>query len=312
MSIYLNNPWKPVRHDIFRNDKWANELYELGYKIINKVNNNDIVSLLNLFNETHTLKNDEGGMFYSVYSQDIEYRRKIHNEIHKILMLYLQEHFQNFKVMINSFVVKLSGPDSEFYLHQDTTGLDEWKFSPLNLWIPLIEVNEQNGCLGIIEKSHHFFSPYRSISFPAPFDNIQGTVKQYLKPVSMTAGEVLVFDNRMLHNSYKNISGTTRVAVICGLFPKDAKLITCHKPEYKCGGKVELIEHDDDFLLTYPKFLINCQDRPHVGKSIGWVDDNYYEISKSDFLQLCEKNNLKKTFEFTSEQITCNMIAEPK
>jgi hypothetical protein len=136
-------------------------------------------------------------------------------------------------------------------------------------------------------------------------------VKQYLQPLKMRQGEALIFDNRMMHHSYKNLSGSTRVAVICGLFPQDAVLTTCHKPEYTCGGKVELIEHDDDFLLTYPKFLINCQDRPNVGKSIGWVDDPYYEIGEAEFLQLCAKHQLKKVTERAEGQTNCKMIGEP-
>lgn len=312
MSIYLNNPWHPQQHSVIKEDSLKETIHQKGFDIQAFLSDDQLADLMAVFNEHHSWDEDKGGMFYSVYSRDLAYRKEIHEKIGAVLAPLLAKHFQNYKVMINSFVVKLSGPESEFYLHQDTTGLDEHKFSPLNLWIPLVDVDEEKGCLGVIEKSHHFFTPYRSISFPAPFDHIQSTVKQYLQPVRMKAGEALIFDNRVLHHSYKNLSGKTRVAVVCGLFPKEAELITCHKSEYKCGGEVELIAHDDDFLLKHPKFLIDCQDRPGTGHSLGFVEDPYEPITVETFETLSanyglEKNNMKQEVGATQ----CNLIGEP-
>jgi ectoine hydroxylase-related dioxygenase (phytanoyl-CoA dioxygenase family) len=128
----------------------------------------------------------------------------------------------------------------------------------------------------------------------------------------MKAGEVLVFDNRILHHSYQNLSGKARIAVICGLFPEEAKFITCHKPEYRCGEKVELIEHEDSYLLKGKNFLIDCQKRPETGISLGQVDDPYYEISAEEFEALCSRYQLNKSQIKTTQPIDCAMIAEPE
>ena len=311
MNIYLNNTWKPVKHTIVKNETLTEVIHEDGYSIAAKLPVSVLEQIQTLFNETHQMEQEGGGMFYSVYSQNLAYRKKIHQELTSLLQPFLEEHFQDYKVMLSSYVVKLSGPKSEFYLHQDTTGLDEHQHSPLNLWIPLDDVNENNGCLGVIEKSHKWFTPYRSISFPAPFDHIQNTVKQYLKPLVMKKGEVLFFDNRLLHNSFANNSNKTRVAVVCGLFPKEAKLTTCFKPEHKLGGEVEMIEHEDDFLITHPNFLVNCHVRPDSGKSIGFRPDPYTEISQDEFEQLCKLNDIKLQNRNDFEQTACNLIGEP-
>lgn len=272
-----------------------------------------ISDLKKLYSETHDFSDKaQGGMFYSVYSKDLSYREKIHKTISQILEPFIAEHFTDYRVMLCSFVVKVSGPDSEFYLHQDTTGLDEWVHSPVNIWIPLLDVNENSGCLGIVPGSHGLFSPYRSISFPSPFDAIQGTVKKYLRPLPMQEGEVLLFDNRLIHNSYKNESGHTRVAVVCGLFPKNAQLITCHKKEPRCGGKVEMIAHSDDFMFTYTNFLIDCQKRPHVGSSLGFLDDIYHEISAEEFEALCEVKEISQVNGYSPGETHCVLIEEPR
>lgn len=308
---YLNNPWKPVPQQIIRDTVLSETIDDIGFEVRSIISEDQIEDLKKIFGEFHEMNQEDGGMFYSVYSQNLDYRKRIHDQIGAVLKPTLNKHFKDFRVMINSFVVKVSGEKSEFYLHQDTTGLDEFQFSPLNLWIPLEDVNVQNGCLGAIPKSHKFFTPYRSISFPAPFDGINLTAKKYLQPVEMKKGDALIFDNRILHHSYKNLSGRTRVAVVCGLFPKDAELITCFKPKYELGGEVELIAHEDDFLLRHPNFLIDCQSRPSTGRSLGWKNDPYHSISEGVFEALCNKNHVSRTEDSARPMGECNLISEP-
>lgn len=309
---YLNNPWSPAPQTIIRDAGLKEEVESKGYSIVSMISDSQIDSLRELFSRLHDIQEPDGGMFYSVYSQNLDYRKQIHDEIGKILSETLKANFQDYRVLLNSFVVKASGIKSEFYLHQDTTGLDESKYSPLNLWFALDDVDQNNGCLGVVPKSHKFFSPFRSISFPAPFDEIGLEVKRYLQPIEMKKGEVLVFDNRLVHHSYQNRSGKTRVAVVCGMFPKDAKLTTCFKPDYTLGGKVEMIEHEDDFLLTHPNFLIDCQSRPNSGKSLGWLDDDYQAISVQQFRELCAANGVETSSENEASPMgECTLISEP-
>lgn len=309
---YLNNPWKPIPQSIIKDAELSETVNKEGFVIKEILSENQLSELQHLYSELHSIDQEGGGMFYSVYSQNLDYRKSIHDKIGLILQSVLEEHFINYRVLLNSFVVKASGNKSEFYLHQDTTGLDEWKYSPLNLWIPLDDVDEKNGCLGVVPRSHGFFTPYRSISFPAPFDEIQNEVKRYLKPIRMKKGEALIFDNRLVHNSYINQSGKTRVAVVCGLFPKEAKLQTCFKPQYVLGGKIEIIEHEDDFLLKHPNFLIDCQLRPNTGVSVGWVDDNYQGISQDEFGLLCSQSGVKVENDLAQPMGECNLISEPE
>ena len=236
MSIYFNNPWKPIKHTLLKDTSLADTIHEKGYAIVQMLNEQQLSQLRNSYDSLHDIADERGGMFYSVYSRDLPYRKKVFQELESVLGSIYQEHFVDYKTILHSFVIKASGPESEFYLHQDTTGVDESKFSALNVWMPLHDVDETNGCLALVEKSHKFFSPYRSISFPAPFDPIQNTVRKYLKPIPMKAGEVIIFDNRILHNSLTNLSGKTRIAAVSGLLPKAASIVTCHKANYELEG----------------------------------------------------------------------------
>ncbi len=309
---YLNNSWSPVSCEIVRDSNFRKDIDSIGYKIANVISKDVIAQLTELFYDNHDVSDIRGGTFYSVYSKDANYRVNIHQKIKSILQPTFDNLFRDYRLALGAFVVKYPGPQSEFALHQDGSGVDEFKFSPLNVWIPLQDVGKENGAVALIPHSQKFFSPYRHISFPTPYQNIQSTVRSYLKIIDVKKGEALLFDNRLLHNSVTNISEQPRIVVVCGLIPKDASLITCFKPQNEYFNKVELIENEDEFLLKYPEFLENCHIRPTMGKSLGWVDDNYGEISKEDFITLCQRNGVEVANEVEVEiEPDLNLIGEP-
>jgi hypothetical protein len=139
------------------------------------------------------------------------------------------------------------------------------------------------------------FSPYRGVSFPQPFDNISDLVRQYLVPVEVKAGEILLFDNRLVHNSVVNGSGSDRIVVMSGIFPTEAKIIRCYKDMAKTGNQLEIIEEEDDFLLTYQNFFHDCTCRPEVGQTIGYVEWDISPVTEADFVALCNKYGVKKS-----------------
>ena len=131
--------WSPAKQHVVRNEKSKLELETIGYTVPLRLNPEKLNQLKVLYNQTHNFNLKDGGMFYSVYSEDISYRKNIHDSINQILSEVYNELFENYKIIINSFIVKVNGSESEFSLHQDSTGLDEIKYSPLSVWIPLQE-----------------------------------------------------------------------------------------------------------------------------------------------------------------------------
>lgn len=289
-----NNDWQPVSRDYLKDTATEAELRNTGYSIVGGLTMPQIEKLRVLYNELHSFKKPEGGMFYSVYSRDLEYRNRVHRGIGEILKPVYDNLFSDYKSVLNSFIIKVSGPESEFSLHQDSTGLDETKYSCLSVWIPLQDTGVNNGCLCVVPHSHKMFSPYRGISFPQPFDSISDTVRKYLQPIEMKTGEILLFDNRLVHNSVINDSGTDRVVVMSGIFPKEAHLLSCYKDMSDEKNPIELIEQADDYLLTFENFFHDCTCRPETGKSIGFVNWDISQMKEKAFLSLCSKYGVKE------------------
>ena len=303
--------WEPVPHWYVKDEYLRNELHTTGYVIKQLFEPAEIAQLKELYQATHKFVNDEGGMFYSVYSQDLAYRQRVHNEIGTLVKPKLDQLMADYKVMLNSFIVKASGPKSEFYVHQDTTGLDEFKYSQLIVWMPLEDITESNGAMCVIPRSQYIFSPYRSISFPPPYQEVQSALRKYFIPLYLKAGEVVIFDNRIVHYSMPNLSGVERVVAISGVFPAEAKLITCFKEPAE-PSKIELIEHEDDFILTNPNFLVDCTLRPATGKTIDIVTDKYPMMNEEQLETAFAAAGIKPVNLISELGVEeCKLIAEP-
>jgi hypothetical protein len=302
--------WSPIKHSVIKNEGLANRLHEKGYAVIPFLNEAQLQAVKTLYHQEHTLSTKDGGMFYSLYSKNLDYRKRVHENLQAIFTPLLETHFTNYKNIVNTFITKISGPDSEFYVHQDTTALDEYKHSPLSVWIPLQNITPENGALGVIEKTHWLFSPYRGISFASPFQKINSTLRQYLKPLYLKAGEALVFDPRIIHHSMPNISGSDRLVALCGVFPKDAEFISCFKDPSK--SSIELIKNEDSFILENDNFFYDCHSRPKTGSVIKEVENDFPEMTAQTFETFCQLNNIEKVNAIEQkDKIHCQFVAEP-
>jgi hypothetical protein len=127
----------------------------------------------------------------------------------------------------------------------------------LNVWVPLIDVDEKNGCLGFLKGSHNFEFTLRgsSITFIATYnkyedDDILGAMyKQYpLELAPMKKGEAVIYDQRMAHFSYPNQSPSSRLAASLMCMPVEATPIHYYRQP---NGDVAVLEAHTDFYLNY-------------------------------------------------------------
>ena len=287
-----------------------NEIDDRGYVVMNVLTTEELQLLRELNDEKHNLT--ETGMFYSLYSKDLVYRKEIYDRINVILHSFLEKNFKDFQVLYNIFILKAPGRESEFFVHQEPSMMDETKFSPLHIWIPLEDINEKNGAVCLAEKTHKLYAPDRGISFSSVFENIQATVQRYMQPIYMKAGEVLIFDPRMIHYSLPNFSDHTRAAVLCGLAPQEADVVIAHR-EPGDGQKVELIKQDIDFFLKADDLYLNCKCRPETGRFEKYSGYEPYLLTDADFDDFCQYNDIKpKDILPPFEQVECIMYGEPR
>lgn len=265
-----------------------------GYAIISNIDTEILEQLRNKYKELHKLKTSSGAMFYSIYSQDLEYRKLVYDNVAEILKPILREHFieEKYKNIINSFIIKTSGKKSEFALHQDSSIVNESKFSQLSLWIPLQDTTIDNGTLCIVPKTHKLFLPYRGNSIEPPFQEYEEEIRKYLIPIELKAGDILAFDYRLVHYSPANSTKNDRIVALCGLFEHNASIEVAYKDSK--SSTIEIFSQTDDYLLTNKGFHLACNCKPESGIKIREVKDDLKRVNKEEFIQFAKNNNLKK------------------
>src|SRR5687767_5451043 len=152
----------------------------------------------------------------------------------------------NFTPFGSSFLYKTPGSGSELAMHQDWTIVDETRHMALNIWVPLCDVDENNGALHVLPGSHRHILPIRCPTLPFFFSGNEELLNKYVIPMYVKAGQAVVLNQRLVHGSTANKSDKIRIAITSGVKTKDAQMYF----HYKVPGKdvLEVYKEADDFL----------------------------------------------------------------
>jgi len=264
---------------------------ENGFIKIPFYNTEEVEYLTKLYEDLHP--KDETGFFPSTFSKDKEYRKKTDEEIRRVGQRSISENLQDVLVVCGSYIVKYPDPDSIMGVHQDMTLVDESEFTGINIWCPLIDLNDENGVLYVLPKSHRIFPTYRGASIPNIYDETFEELIPKMIPLFLKAGEAVLFDQSIIHYSPPNTSNQKRIVTNTYFSHKDVKFRTAYYPKDEHQDKVELFEQDLSFMTNFDQFGENIFQRPNIGNSIGLVD---YDFPKIDLEKLNAGNTSSESF----------------
>jgi len=280
---------------VFKDNSYQEQFARDGYVIIPFYNEEEINYLQNLYQELHP--KDEKGFFPSTFSKDREYRTRADEEIQKIGSRTMNEVLCDTKVVCGSFIVKSPGPDSVMQLHQDMTLVDESKFCGMNIWCPLIDLDDKNGVLKVLAGSQRIHPSYRGSSIPNIFDDQSEAIMEYLKPVYLKAGEAIIFDQSIFHFSPPNMSDKVRIVTNIFFTHQDAGFRTAWFDKENHKGQVELFEQPDDFMTKFDQFGHDIYARPKMGTSLGLVNYDFPQVTLEELEERYGKLPPKETMD---------------
>lgn len=241
---------------LFKETKYQDLFDQNGFLRLPLLDKKEIEDLTAYYHNL-AIEDEKGfGFHVSMDSVGEDKGRVIRDYIWSIIVPKLNKHLVNYKPYVASYVVKEINPKGIVPAHQDWSFVDNEPegFSSITCWIPLLDTSLENGCIGVINGSHHFFNNFRpspSPQTPVPLSDHMFSVFPYLNTVQMKAGEVLLFDNRTFHASLPNTSSNVRLAVGVGITQLDSTLVHYYlKPD---GLKNTLMKYkvDEDFFLKY-------------------------------------------------------------
>ena len=266
----------------------------MGYVVVPLLDAEEIATLNRLHQETDT---SESVSFYTTYAlRDVDRRRKIADVMAPLLKPHIDELMPGRKTRSHGIMVKPPVAEPQIVpLHQDFTGVDLSKHRSIQMWIPLIDANESNGCLKLVAGSHSL-APHISAMMlnPSPYQKVRNILEvDCTTTVPVKAGTAIFFDQRLLHGSTPNTSGVSRVSVGALLIPEEVEQLLFVEDK-TTPGNLHMLEIADEFAVELGGGML----APPFPDGIKHVGDVFY---KAEFLTEEQIEPLRKRHTLASK-----------
>jgi ectoine hydroxylase-related dioxygenase (phytanoyl-CoA dioxygenase family) len=272
-------------HNITITDKQVEqELNEKGFVVKDLLDESEINSFLSdiflKINNANTKK-----LNYNTGADlDTQIKNYTFEKIQKVLPQKLDCFFSGYEIISGiMFIKRPSNEESgQVGLHFDPTLLpDESVQRHIDIWIPLIDVDENNGALWMVPGTHRIFPPAHAITIPFPFSNIKDVVQKHGQCIKMKAGQGLIFDNRTIHYSLQNFSSSDRPVLVLSFVPYGTEFISL----YKAPGDspIEVYKQSKDWY-RHPEWSNDIQ-RPRIGEFIGHLNYEPFFATEKEFIE---------------------------
>ena len=267
---------------VFRDLILQQQFDKQGYILVSSlINGDDIENLKRLFTK---FREECNSNFHTThFSTNVEYKKQVHDAISSVVGLKAAPLLNDFIPLFGNFMIKNPDPENFMPLHADWTYVDETKFSSVAIWVPLVDVDQENGCFGVIEGSHRVTNIIRGPMLKQSTLQRDKEWEQRLgKLIPMKAGDAIIYNHRLLHYSLPNRSHMARPAINLSLVPKDVPWLHYCKPEG--AGEIEVYGvTDTGFYIHYNNF-----QRPETGnllaklpnETIEYIDDRMERFGK--------------------------------
>jgi hypothetical protein len=207
------------------------------------------------------------GMYATAHVSDISFRIKMNDFIKTKFQKSIKEYFQNCTPLGGSYIVKGKGEKGAINPHQDWNIVDENLYRSFNIWIPLVNLHDNNGAIQIEPGSHLWGPNYRSANISFEYSEREESLWKSMPRLYMKAGEALIYDHRLIHASDNNYTDELRMACVFGIIPNGAQMYYYHKNE---DQDIEVYESNPEFFLHG-----NIFEGPKGLKRIKIIKKNY-------------------------------------
>lgn len=286
------NPFLSEKYNaIFSSDGFV----KMDGKVLSSDEINDV---LQWFHESDLDKKKNLSFYHVIENKNKEVLSSFTSKIKRFILPKLQSIVLNPSIVFGTLIVRFPDKKDILQLHQDGSFLDnEHKDVSLTCWIPLVDVDMENGCLGFVKKSNSIYNSIRPAPFPAtyvPLKKHAFSILPYAEFVPMKAGEMVVFDTKTFHGGFPNFSNQTRYALSIWITTNNASLAFYY---LKPGSTEKILKYkiDEAFFTKYDNTLLYdmyCKNKEIEDYTA--VDELVYapeDISKFEMIKRIRKSN---------------------
>ena len=259
----------------FKN-KQLNEVFlRQGFVVLDLASNEKISQLSDIYSTF--FKDNQPGFYSSSFIENNESRTEINRQIQAVLTDEISGVCEPHKSLGACFLTKNNEVFGEMPPHQDWTIVEEPDFHAVTIWIPLQDVDYNNGALQVIPGSHLFSKALRSPSLEDPLRFLYDEIKSDLVTIPLKKGQAIAFSHALIHASPANRSQQIRIAATYGFIPQKADLVFYHKNE---DNLLEKYQIDTDFFERYNRQI---GKRPEWLQAFSISEDNQNLESKESY-----------------------------
>ena len=259
------------------------ELLARGYVVRPFLSGQDVAALRTL--QAESMPENAGAFYVTAAGPDLDVKHRIFHGITSLVAPQIEKVAPGYRIVNAVFVSKQAGATTRLKLHQDYSLVDHSRVLGINVWIPLCDVDDSNGCMRMVDFSQHFGHICATSQNPAPYDSVRGEMEaRYLTDVHMKAGEALLFDMRVLHATEGNRTSENRAAVYLNLCPVDeSPRVFSYNPDQP--GRFDIFEVDTEFLLALRPNQSLTPEQKSDAKFAGTLECNNARWTVADLKQ---------------------------
>jgi len=264
--------------DFFLDDQDRRFFNENGYLIVKEVvSKTSIDYILEAYKQLSQYEGFyESDGFITSANYGIAIQQEIHRLLSRVSLDVLPRIFDINKIhynLLNVLVLKFCKDKKEFFPHQDVPLVEESKGNTIFAWIPTTDIDDKNGCLLVLPGSHKYFRWQRTHDQGnSPLKNIHDEILKHMIPVYLSKGDLVLFDNSLIHASAPNRTNEVRIAMNTGIAPKRLPLIN-----YKVIDKDK--KHIEKFYIDEKFWHDGMYIDPH------YVPERYHPAVKERILR---------------------------
>lgn len=238
---------------MFKCSKHIEFYYKNGYlHLPNFLSGNELEFLKKLYVKKEKTFFDKG-FHRTLDMKNLKKKTEICNGISSIVTPISEKYLRDYKMLLTSFMTKEKSTEA-FDIHQNWTFVEEDKYTSLVIWIPLQDVDENNGCMYFIPGSDKWDKGIRGNNIAWQYENRKQELLQQMLPLPMKAGDAVIFDDATIHYTSSNKTKKPRISIAQVMIPKEAHPIFYNRN--LVTNQIEKYNIDDNFYINFTnKFL---------------------------------------------------------
>jgi ectoine hydroxylase-related dioxygenase (phytanoyl-CoA dioxygenase family) len=183
------------------------QLNETGYAVIDLLNEQEVEAFKTEYKLHFGHIDRTPGRFTTLQDAGNDLKKRMHRFIVKNVDAPLRKYFTDFIIPVSQFYTKKAFTSGDIDIHADSTLLLNHQLEPhYAIWVALVDVDENNGTLSVIPNSHKIQRAIFSASLGGYHNEHTEWLRQFEMPIKLKAGQAIIFDNNLLHNSTANKS----------------------------------------------------------------------------------------------------------